>query len=106
MDNTEKRPLFSILKDTLGSPEFLREHEWTIKGLFPEEWTHILDFGQSGAMKVGFGLKLIGVPWSNQEEFGRIMVYLEKIHFVQRNGLMIRRNPQSSFRDIPSPSLN
>lgn len=54
-------------------------------------------FGQAGALKVAFQFKLLGIDWRTQQEFGKIMVYLEKIGFMQRDGLMIRRNPASVF---------
>ncbi len=103
-----RRDLWSILKDTLGEISWLAEHENGIKNLFPAEWTHVLEFGQVGAMRVGFHLKLVGVDWRDQEEFGRIMVYLERVKLIERENLMIRRNPSNVFTKPPIclPSLN
>jgi hypothetical protein len=82
---------------TLGNVAWLAENESAIKETLPEQWTPIVEFGQAGALKVGFKLKLLGVDWRSQQEFGKIMVYLEKIGFMQRDGMMIRRNPASVF---------
>lgn len=99
------QPTFS---DTLGNLSWLATNEVAMKSCLPDQWTSINEFGQAGALKVAWQLKLLGVDWQHENEFGRIMVYLEKIKFLERNGLMIRRNPRSIFTKdaIALPSLN
>ena len=82
---------------TLGNIDWLKANESSLKQCLPEQWTHVAKFGQEGALKVAFRFKLLGIDWRTQQEFGKIMVYLEKIGFMQREGLMIRRNPVSVF---------
>lgn len=50
-------------------------------------------------LQLGYQFKLLGIDWRSQEEFGKIMVYLEKIKIILRDGLTIRRNPHSIFKD-------
>lgn len=40
---------------------------------------------------------MIGVDWRSQEEFGKVMVYLEKIGLLLRDGLNVKANHQSIF---------
>jgi len=54
-----------------------------LKGLLPETWTHMNNLN---GLKIGYGLKLLGIDWRSEDEFGKIMVWLEKI------GIMIRQN--------------
>ncbi len=100
-----KQPTFA---DTLGNMSWLAANEVELKSVLPVEWTSIQEFGQTGALQVAFKLKLLGVDWRHEGEFGKIMVFLEKCHFMERNGLMIRRNPNSVFTKPPIclPSLN
>lgn len=83
------------LQDTLGNLEWLSENEAAIREMLPETWTHILNLN---GPKLGFKLKLLGVDWRSQDEFGRVMVYLEKIGMMLRDGHTVRRNQHSIFR--------
>ena len=49
--------------------------------MLPDTWTII---NNHNGLQLGFKLKLLGVDWRSEDEFGRIMVYLEKI------GMMLR----------------
>ncbi len=85
------------LQDTLGNMEWLRANEDAVKKLLPENWTHIENLN---GMKLGFGLKLVGIDWRSEDQFGKVMLFLEKIGFMQRqNGYQVRANPS---RVIPS----
>lgn len=81
------------LIDTLGNKTWLKENEAKIKEMLPETWTHMENLN---GLKLGFHLKLIGVDWRSQDEFGRVMLFLEKIGMLQRqNGYHVRANPEA-----------
>ena len=83
------------LKDTLGNEKWLRENEAKIRDLLPPTWTHMENLN---GLKLGFGLKVIGVDWRSEDEFGRVMLFLEKIGMLQRqNGYQVRANHRSIF---------
>lgn len=82
------------LQDTLGSAQWLRENEDKVKALLPDTWTHI---GNLNSLQIGYGLKLLGIDWRSEDEFGRVMLFLEKARFMLRDGLAVKRNPQSVF---------
>jgi len=49
-------------------------------------------------LALGFQMKTLGIDWRSQEEFGRVMVFFEKIGLMQRQALMqIRCNPHWEF---------
>lgn len=83
------------LQDTLGNEAWLRENEDKVKALLPETWTHM---GNLNGLKIGFGMKVLGIDWRSQDEFGRVMRFLERTRFMLRDGLTVKRNPQSVFR--------
>ena len=83
------------LQDTLGNDQWLRENEDKVKALLPELWTHM---GNLNGLQIGFGLKLLGIDWRSEAEFGRVMLFLEKVRFMLRDGLTVKRNPQSVFK--------
>lgn len=81
------------LAATLGNKDWLARNEDGIKKLLPDTWTHAENLGPM-ILKIGFGIKVLGVPWSTTEEFGRIMVFFERIGLMQRqNGYQVRANP-------------
>lgn len=83
------------LIETLGNETWLKANEAKIKEMLPETWTHI---GNLNGLKLGFHLKLIGVDWRSPDEFGRVMLFLEKAGMMQRqNGYQVRANPSSIF---------
>ena len=63
--------------------------------MLPATFTHM---GNLNGLQLGFKLKLLGVDWRSENEFGRIMVYLEKIGMMLRDGVTVRRNPHSIFK--------
>lgn len=71
------------LKNTLGNESWFRENESKIRALLPDVWTHIHNINM---LKIGFGLKVIGVDWRSQTELASIMVLFEKL------GILLRRN--------------
>lgn len=71
------------LKETLGDINWVRKNEDSLKKLLPETWTHMHNLN---GLKIGFGLKLIGVDWRSEDEFGKVMLWLEK------TGIMVRQN--------------
>jgi len=84
-----------ILMNTLGNEAWLQKNEGALKRILPETWTHIENMN---GLKIGFSLKLLGVDWRSEKEFGRVMVFLEKIGIMQRrNNYSVRGNPISVF---------
>lgn len=83
------------LKNTLGNEDWLRKNEQAIREMLPTTWTHINNLN---GLQLGFKLKLMGVDWRSQDEFGKVMVYLEKIGMMFREGMTVRRNPHSIFK--------
>jgi len=83
------------LQDTLGNEEWLKKNEDAIKNLLPETWTHMHNLN---GLQIGFGLKLLGVDWRSEDEFGRVMLFLERTRLMLRDGLTVRRNPHSGFK--------
>jgi len=85
------------LQDTLGNIEWLRANEDAIKKMLPDTWTHMENLN---GLKLGFQMKLLGIDWRTEDQFGKVMVFLEKMGFLQRqNGYQVRANPS---RVIPS----
>lgn len=83
------------MRDTLGNIDWLRANEEKIKDLLPQTWTHIENLS---GLKLGYGLKLLGVDWRNEQQFGAVMVFLEKTGLMLRqNGFQVRANPNSVF---------
>lgn len=71
----------SNLKETICDINWLQENEDKIKKLLPEVWTHMHNIN---ALKIGFGLKILGIDWRSHSEFGSIMVFLEKAGIIVR----------------------
>ena len=78
----------------LSNPIWLRENETKLKELLPETWTHVSNLN---TLSVGLNLKLLGIDWRSDTEFGKVMVYLEKIGIMLRDGVLVKRNPHSIF---------
>lgn len=83
------------LEPTLGSEEWLRNNEDALKKLLPDTWTHIHNVD---GLKLGFGLKLLGVDWRSENEFARVLVYFERIGLLVRQGMTVKRNPLQRFQ--------
>jgi len=83
------------LQDTIGNEQWLRENETRLKEALPETWAHVRNIN---GLQLGFKLKLLGLDWRSEEEFGKTMVFLEKIGIMLRDGLTVRRNPNSIFK--------
>lgn len=84
------------LKNTLGNEKWLRDNESAIHGLLPETWTHINNLN---GLQLGFKLKVLGIDWRSENDFGKIMVYFEKVGIMLRDGMTVRRNPISIFKE-------
>lgn len=83
------------IKETLGSTQWLKNNENKLKEFLPETWTHMENIE---ALKIAYRLKLIGIDFRSTEEFGWIMLFLEKIGILLRDGYTVRRNPNSIFK--------
>jgi hypothetical protein len=82
------------LRETLGSDEWLRANEEKLKALLPETWTHLHNLN---GLQIGFRMKLLGIDWRSEDEFGRVMMFMERAKFMLRDGMLVKRNPQSVF---------
>jgi hypothetical protein len=82
------------LQDTLGNAQWLRENEAHVKALLPETWTHISNLN---GLQIAFGLKLLGIDWRSEDQLARVLLFLEKARFMLREGMIVKRNPQSVF---------
>ncbi len=87
----------SKLIDTLGNLAWLSANETALKALLPEVWTLATNID---GPKLGFGLKLLGVDWRSAEEFGRVMVFLEKAQLLQRRDYQVRVNAARVFPPV------
>ncbi len=76
------------LSNTLGNKTWLLENEAALKNLLPVTWTHISNIN---GLKIGFGLKLLGVDWRSESDFGEVMVNLERVGIMLRDGILIRK---------------
>lgn len=82
------------IAQTLGSYEWLSKNEDALKDLFPETWIH---FANINTLQLMLKLKILGVDYKTEDQLGRILVILEKVRIVIRDGLFIRRNPNKIF---------
>lgn len=86
------------LIDTLGNEQWLCDNEDKIKAMLPETWTHAANLN---GLQLGFRMKLLGIDWRSEDEFGSVMVYLERVGIMLRDGLTVKRNPNSVFKSPP-----
>lgn len=85
-----------LLQNTIGNEEWIRNNEQKLKDLLPKTWTHMSNLN---GLKIGFGLKLIGVDWRSQDEFGKVMVWLEKVGImIRQNTYQVQASNQSIFK--------
>ena len=82
------------LRDTIGNDEWLKKNEKALKEIFPDTWTHIENLN---GIQIGFQFKLLGIDWRSEEQFTRVMTYLERIKIILRDGFTIKANPHSIF---------
>lgn len=76
------------LQDTLGNQQWMIANAARIKAVLPETWTHIRNLN---GPQLGFKLKALGIDWRSEDEFGKCMVYLERVGLMRRDGLLVRR---------------
>ena len=76
------------LQDTLGNQKWMEENADKVKGILPPTWTHISNLD---GLKLGYCLKLIGIDWRSQEEFGKCMVFFERAGLMKRDGVLVKR---------------
>lgn len=87
-------PGYIPLQSTIGNDEWLRKNEKALKEIFPNTWTHM---GNLNGLQIAFKFKLLGVDWRSEEQFSKVMVYLEKVKIIIREGYTIKANPNSIF---------
>jgi len=76
------------LLNTIGDPDWLKKNADGILEALPETWTHMHNLNGPA---LGFKLKLLGVDWRSEDEFGKCMVFLERVGILKRDGLLVRR---------------
>lgn len=76
------------LEDTLGNQEWMEENSAKVKDLLPETWTHIRNLN---VLQIGYNLKLIGIDWRSENEFGKCMVFFERVGLIERDGLLVKQ---------------
>ena len=82
--------------NTLGNTLWLGQNENKLKEMLPSQWTHVDNLN---GLQIGWKMKLLGLDWRSEQEFGKIMVFLEKVGILQRqNGLQVRANPVNIFQ--------
>lgn len=90
MNNTAINLSGSLLEETLGNEQWMKDNVHKIKAIFPETWTHVANLK---GLQIAFQLKLHGVDWRSEEEFAKCMMFFEKTGVLQRDGLLVRRAP-------------
>lgn len=78
------------LKPTLGDPEWMKANASMLRDLLPTTWTHISNLN---GLQLGMGLKCAGVDWRSENDFVNIMLFLGKTGIMQRDGVLVRGNP-------------
>jgi len=85
-----------LLRNPLCNTEWLVANEKKIKAFLPDTWTHAENLNE---LQLGYKLKLLGIDWRSELEFGTIMLFLEKIGILQRKeGFQVRANPKTIFK--------
>lgn len=74
--------------ETLGSYKWLSENKQRILNIFPETWTHQANINP---LKILFQFKLIGIDWRSEDDAIKILVFLEKLKFIVRDNILIKR---------------
>lgn len=83
------------VRDTVGNEQWLRRHEPQIRAMLPDTWTHMENIN---ILQLAFRMKLLGIDWRSTDEFGQVMLFLEKLGMLQRqNRYQVRANPGSVF---------
>lgn len=79
----------------IKSPEWLSENEETLRKLFSQEWK---EYTQADALRMGFQLKLMGIDWRSEMEFGKAMVIL-----ISTGVVMTRHQPDGALELKANP---
>jgi len=74
-------------KDTLDNDAWLLENENKIKDILPETFTHMRNLNP---VKIGYQLKVLGLDWRSDKDFGSMMVQLEKRKILVREDHLIK----------------
>ena len=93
----EQLEFYSRFHDTLFNHTWLKKNENAIKALMPETWTNIQNIDP---IPLCFKLKVLGVDWRSENDFGSIMAFFVKLGFYLRdNGFLFKRNPNTVMSD-------
>lgn len=77
------------LLPTLGDTQWVLNHWDEIRAVLPETWTHMQNVNM---LSIGYKLKLLGIDWRNEEEFGHCMLFFEVSGILLRDGYLLRRS--------------
>jgi hypothetical protein len=79
----------------LANKDWWDKNTGAVKEMLPKTWTHMENIN---GMRIGFAMKLIGIDWRNENDFGRVMIFFERIGIMQRqNVYQLRVNPHWEF---------
>lgn len=78
------------LRRTIGDEAWLRKHADQVAAAFPETWTHLANIKM---LAIAFRLKLAGIDWHSDDDFGAAMVLAERAGLLRRDGMLLRRGP-------------
>jgi hypothetical protein len=80
------------LQATIGNDAWMRANADKLRAALPTDWTPV---DQTLMLRVGFAIKVAGVEWHSQEEFGRCMAFFEKTGLMERMGAL---TPESAVK--------
>lgn len=76
-------------KESLDNVPWNQKYIDAIRELFPETWTHPQNLNVT---KIAFGLKLNGIDWRTDEDFGAFIVLAKKIGLIEIDTInLVRR---------------
>lgn len=68
------------LKETIGNPAWVTFNKIALCSVFPKSWTEL---NPELLLRIGFGLKCIGVEWPKVEVLRIIVLYLDRVGLIQ-----------------------
>jgi len=75
------------LRDTLGNNEWMTSNKDCLRNIFPKVMT---DIHNLNGVQLKYRLKLLGIDWRSDDELVKIMIYLERVGIIERDGKCIR----------------
>lgn len=88
------------LQSTIGNEAWMRANAEKLRSAIPADWTAP---DQTLMLRIGFAIKVIGVEWHSQQEFGGCMAFFERAGIMEVRGgistgnVQIRRRPAGAL---------